>query len=146
MKSCPKCGRPENEIAMTTTIEPSENNSARCPCGWEGKVGSLSTGSKVEKEGPPRSLGEIVSDIMPHLSEEAQIYLSENDAAWASGSVPSGIVIENQTDYTDPDKLNKAQIVEALKVLGVEFDASAKKDDLLAKYKAELAKNVPPTV
>jgi hypothetical protein len=58
---------------------------------------------------PPRSLGEIVSDIMPYLSEEAQVYLSEDNSAWADGEVPTDIIIEQLPDTGDapPDAMPK---------------------------------------
>jgi hypothetical protein len=58
---------------------------------------------------PPRSLGEIVSDIMPYLSEEAQAYLSEDNSAWVDGEVPTDIVIEQLPDTGDapPDAMPK---------------------------------------
>jgi hypothetical protein len=46
MKSCPLCGRKENEIEMTTSITPVEMNVARCPCGWVGTVDGLKVDGK----------------------------------------------------------------------------------------------------
>jgi hypothetical protein len=228
MRQCPKCGKSEREIEMTTMALVESDNDARCPCGWVGKVGDLVTnfgkgaeewraeldareksieereakpvskdfdvaGYQVSGSGgegfpttillgnkddvislkmdtetatgiisalvgmcgeilldglidkAPRSLGEIVSDIMPYPSEEAQGYLSEDNAAWKSGEIPQGIVIENLPDTGIPpvERMTKTQLVEALTALGVEFDPKAKRDDLFALYTAEQAKAAP---
>ena len=41
MKSCPQCGKAENEISMTTDAEKADDNSVSCTCGFTGKYGDL---------------------------------------------------------------------------------------------------------
>ena len=48
MKSCPQCGKSENEISMETGRENAEENRAWCPCGWEGTYADM--GNPVPKD------------------------------------------------------------------------------------------------
>ena len=52
MKSCPQCGKSENEISMTTGLDV---NVANCPCGWTGKVDDM-------KEDKPAKKAKAVED------------------------------------------------------------------------------------
>lgn len=162
-RACPKCGTHERSIFMTTGADNPEDNKATCPaCGWKGKVvdlvsrdGKPNDQRKAELDArekdldkreaalndpkPPRSLGEIVTDIMPYLSEEGQVYLSENDSAWKDGQVPEGLAVED-TATDDIEKMSKKKLIEALTALGAKFDPKAKREDLLVVFKAEYAK------
>ena len=46
MKSCPQCGKPENEISMTTGLDV---NKAFCSCGWTGNVDDLKDDKPAKK-------------------------------------------------------------------------------------------------
>jgi hypothetical protein len=60
MKSCPQCGRAENEISMTTNAENVDDNIVTCPCGFTGTYGQL----KENKPAKPTKAakGEVVEE------------------------------------------------------------------------------------
>lgn len=49
MKSCPQCGKNENEISMTTNAENADKNVAWCPCGWNGIYAELKDDRPAKK-------------------------------------------------------------------------------------------------
>ena len=49
MKSCPQCGKSENEISMETGRENVNENRAWCPCGWEGTYADMKDDKPAKK-------------------------------------------------------------------------------------------------
>jgi len=56
MKSCPQCGKSENEISMTTDAFNADDNTAFCPCGWVGKYGVMKDDGKKAKTAARKKL------------------------------------------------------------------------------------------
>ena len=49
MKSCPQCGKSENEISMETGRENANENRAWCSCGWTGTYADMKDDKPAKK-------------------------------------------------------------------------------------------------
>jgi len=95
MKSCPQCGRPENEINMTTDALNADDNAVFCSCGFTGKYGDLKDDGKKAKSSARKKLEKEATSLEitfdDSMSDDAIIALIDaaNSAIKAADEEPT---------------------------------------------------------